>query len=780
MDSLRVAVVLLAVGLGTSSARAQSVAGNAWSSFGVLPFRGYDFVIAKAPTRYIAYYTRHSATDVDESAADVLGRAFSTDLKNWTVDTGDICATSGELCRLGHTRAGVLTLPDGRLRMFVNSGGGLSSMLSADGVTWTLEPGVRFQQDTSSIYERGNFALQLASFVPLADGSVRMYYEGGVVNGSPGTPAYYNSMFVNGVILSATSKDNGLTWTRDPGVRINPLVQGPAVSLTVADGSKQNQFGGADVTAVAVTENGRTVFRIYAPTLTDGAASYVSEDGLNFALEGIAPTAGGDPKAVVMQDGRIWLVSNQYPDAIDDALVYGPQSLMVSSVKAGVAPLPGSGFASPFQSVLMGVTGTTSGTVSLEAASDDGAGCPALPCSFHPEYYSFSPASGTPPFTTVVSYTGPAGYSANKLFVHAKSAGTTAVGAISCMTQVLGRADTDVFCKTTETALPMNRMRFAFSSGAAPSSQVSNLLSLGGSGYPFTVSSSVPWAAVSPAGGTAPLPITVTVDPTRLAEGSYSGIVTISAAGTTEQIAVSAVVSAAAPVILDVRNAGSSSATIAPNSFVTIYGSGFATSPVTWSRTTSLPIALGGVSVQVNGKDAYISYADSGQLNVLTPPDTATGRVMVRVTTPAGSATADATMAAVAPAWFTYTVGQATWIAALFANTATYVAPSGSLGVQSRAAKAGDYLQLYANGLGATNPTAPAGVVWNGAYPIDDLSRVKVSIAGRPVAVLFAGLVYPGLYQINVQVPAGLGVGELPIVMAVDGQITQGATLNIQ
>jgi len=529
-----------------------------------------------------------------------------------------------------------------------------------------------------------------------------------------------------------------------------------------------------------VRENGQTVFRIYLPTLAQGAASYVSEDGLNFFLDGEAPTSFGDPKAVVMQDGRVWLVSNQYPDAIDDALVYGPQSLMLSSVKAGLAALPVSGFASPFQSVLMGVTGSASGPVSFEAASDDGTNCPVPPCSFHPEYYSFSPATGTPPFSTVVSYTGPVGYSANNLFVHAKSSGVTAVAAISCMAQILGRADTDVFCKTTETSLPMNRMSFAFASGAAPSSQTSNLLSLGGAGYPFTVSSSVPWATVSPASGTAPAPITVKVDPSGLAAGSYTGMVTISAEGTTEQITVSTVVSAAAPVILTVRNAGSSSTTIAPNSFVTIYGSGFAESPVSWNPAASLPTTLGGASVQIDGKDAFLSYADSGQVNVLAPPDTASGTVAVKVTTSAGSATANVTIAAVAPAWFTYTVGQATWIAALFANTATYVAPSGSLGVPSRSAKAGDFLQLYANGLGATNPTAPAGVVLNTVYLLDDLSRVKVSIAGQPVPVLFAGLVSSGLYQVNVQVPAGLGVGELPVVMIVDGQITQGATLNFQ
>ncbi len=93
----------------------------------------------------------------------------------------------------------------------------------------------------------------------------------------------------------------------------------------------------------------------------------------------------------------------------------------------------------------------------------------------------------------------------------------------------------------------------------------------------------------------------------------------------------------------------------------------------------------------------------------------------------------------------------------------------------------GDYLQLYANGLGPTNPVPSSGVVLPTYYPLDDLSRVKITIGGRDAAVLFAGLVSAGLYQVNVQVPSGVGIGELPVVMFVDGRHTQeGVTLNFQ
>ncbi|HWE48222.1 MAG TPA: hypothetical protein VG273_00430 [Bryobacteraceae bacterium] len=278
------------------------------------------------------------------------------------------------------------------------------------------------------------------------------------------------------------------------------------------------------------------------------------------------------------------------------------------------------------------------------------------------------------------------------------------------------------------------------------------------------------------------MPLQIKVDPAGLAAGTYTGTVTISAEGTAEAITVTATVSAG-PVITSVQNAATPDGTFAPNSFITVYGSGFATGPNSWNPVTTLPTTLGGVTAKVNGKDAYISYAGTGQLNILAPPDTASGPITVQVTTAAGSATGTATLGAVAPAWFTYNINGPTWLAALFGNTATYVVPANTFGasIQTHSAKAGDYLQLYATGMGATNPPAPSGVVLLTTYPLDDLARVKLTIAGQPIPVLYAGLTAAGLYQVNIQVPAGLGTGELPIVMTVDGHPTQlGVTLNFQ
>src|SRR5258708_1425678 len=95
------------LGVLSAALHAQNITGSGWSSFGVLPFRGYDYVIVQAPARYILYFKLHTPGTV-ESSADPTARAFSSDLKHFTLDTNNVCANSGDLCTLG-PRSGVLT-----------------------------------------------------------------------------------------------------------------------------------------------------------------------------------------------------------------------------------------------------------------------------------------------------------------------------------------------------------------------------------------------------------------------------------------------------------------------------------------------------------------------------------------------------------------------------------------------------------------------------------------------------------------------------------------------
>jgi uncharacterized protein (TIGR03437 family) len=100
---------------------------------------------------------------------------------------------------------------------------------------------------------------------------------------------------------------------------------------------------------------------------------------------------------------------------------------------------------------------------------------------------------------------------------------------------------------------------------------------------------------------------------------------------------------------------------------------------------------------------------------------------------------------------------------------------------------AGDALVIYCAGLGAVNPSMPAGTVSSSSTLANTTNPVTVTIEGIPANVLFAGLA-PGfaLYQVNVVVPAGLNPStNAPLVISVAGQssptgITCAATLTVQ
>ena len=81
-------------------------------------------------------------------------------------------------------------------------------------------------------------------------------------------------------------------------------------------------------------------------------------------------------------------------------------------------------------------------------------------------------------------------------------------------------------------------------------------------------------------------------------------------------------------------------------------------------------------------------------------------------------------------------------------GTYDIIGPTGnSLGYPTVAAKAGDTIELFAVGLGPTNPAVPAGQAFSGAAPTTN--PVTLLINNVSVTPTFAGLSGAGLYQIN-------------------------------
>ena len=290
-----------------------------------------------------------------------------------------------------------------------------------------------------------------------------------------------------------------------------------------------------------------------------------------------------------------------------------------------------------------------------------------------------------------------------------------------------------------------------------------------------TATASVPWILVSgggPGAGGGAVTFTVGVNTGGQRTGTITAAgqkvyVNQAAAGTS----ISSLASITAPGVV---NAASFSPPISPGSFVTVYGQNLADTTTDWSaaiKNRVLPTSLGGVQVLIDRNNAFIYYVSPTQVNAIAPPDTASGSVEVDVITTHGTVPAFANLVPISPELFTYSLRSAVYASALFNSDGAYVASVGSIpGAVSRPAQAGDYIVLYATGLGATSPPYPVGQVLTTAYPVQSLSKVSVLIAGKPAKVLFAGMTYPGLFQINLQVPDGIPAGDQPVVLGVAGQ----------
>jgi uncharacterized protein (TIGR03437 family) len=217
-----------------------------------------------------------------------------------------------------------------------------------------------------------------------------------------------------------------------------------------------------------------------------------------------------------------------------------------------------------------------------------------------------------------------------------------------------------------------------------------------------------------------------------------------------------------------VVSAASGAAGIAPGAWTTVYGTNL--SAVTRTLASSdlvnntMPTSLSGVGVQINGKAAFVQYVSPTQVNVLAPADAGAGSVSVSVTNASGkSAAAATTLQTVLPGLFA---------ASGYVRAVRY--PDGAVIDGSASAKAGDVLALYGTGFGAANSAPATGSVFAGAY--ETTNQVTVTIGGQPAQVMWAGLVGPGLYQINVVVPA-VAAGDREVVATVSGVSSPGGTM---
>jgi uncharacterized protein (TIGR03437 family) len=223
---------------------------------------------------------------------------------------------------------------------------------------------------------------------------------------------------------------------------------------------------------------------------------------------------------------------------------------------------------------------------------------------------------------------------------------------------------------------------------------------------------------------------------------------------------------------------------IQSGSWVSIFGTNLASGTFLWNG--DFPTSLGGTSVTIDNKSAYLSYVGPTQINLQAPDDTATGTVNVVVTTALGTTTSSVDLALQGPSFCLLgddkhvagEIATPNGMGAYGGGSYDLVGPSGAFSFNTRPVNPGETLILYGVGFGPTNPPVPAGSVFSGSAPTSN--PVAITIGGVSASVVFAGITEAGLYQFNLTVP-NAGSGDQALLATVNGVQTQsGPVVTVQ
>lgn len=173
-----------------------------------------------------------------------------------------------------------------------------------------------------------------------------------------------------------------------------------------------------------------------------------------------------------------------------------------------------------------------------------------------------------------------------------------------------------------------------------------------------------------------------------------------------------------------------------------------------------LPTSLDGVRVKINGQPAYVYYISPTQINAQAPEGLPAAWIPVEaINNGVSSGTVLTHAVQNAPGALTYSIGSRTFAVATGPGGTIIGDPAVAPGTRNAAPR--ETITIYASGIAPS----PAGVVISAPQPVRGL---EVTLGGQPAAVSFAGIVSPGLFQINAIVP-DLPDGDQPLLLKING-----------
>jgi len=266
--------------------------------------------------------------------------------------------------------------------------------------------------------------------------------------------------------------------------------------------------------------------------------------------------------------------------------------------------------------------------------------------------------------------------------------------------------------------------------------------------------------------------------------GSESGTYVVNASGGGQSYQFSGSVSPQ-PTVSNggVVNAANSTAPVAPGSYVSIYGSNLSNVTDQNYSAVRLPLSMDQVTVSFDAAatgslpavsvPGYIVYVSPNQVNIQVPWELqgySSAKMKVTLYEFGFGNVVTVPLANYTPAMFGSTIAAA--------ENAT----TGQVITAANPAARGSIVSLFCNGLGpVTNQPASgnsAGVPLSMTTP----SQATVTIGGATANVSFSGLApgFPGLYQVNAQVPTSIQAGNQQVIVSIGGASSPALTLPVQ
>lgn len=235
---------------------------------------------------------------------------------------------------------------------------------------------------------------------------------------------------------------------------------------------------------------------------------------------------------------------------------------------------------------------------------------------------------------------------------------------------------------------------------------------------------------------------------------------------------------------------------LAPGSYISIWGENLSDFALAWDKVLPagidpfLPLSLAGVSVSFDvpcegdqcgpldgfGVPGRLTYVSANQINVQIPWELA-GHSSVKMKVSLrdfSTSVYTLPLSDYAPAVFEAPIGSGFAVAQIAENF--------QLITQQNPAPRGQWIIIYANGLGPVDNTPPTGELTPREGLATCLTKPEVTIGGKPAEVFFAGLTPDGIgyYQINVKVPDDIEPGVQPVTVSVNGVSAKTVMLHVR